>query len=94
MNSIFDDTDDVFDAKLSPLATGPKKRGRPAGASTAAKPKLKTSKPKFNVPRLGKERLVEALMEVAGELAPTTATYADKLRIAADLLEVIEKAKA
>lgn len=96
MNDIFDNFDDADDEPFVPVHTSQpaKKRGRPTGTSTAAKPKAKAApKPKFNVPRF-KENLVDALMGVATELLPTTATHADKLRIAADLLEVIEKAKA
>ena len=95
MNSIFD-TDDLGDDPFeAATTTAPKKRGRPAGAPAAAKPKPKAApKPKFNIPRFGKERVVEALMQVADELTPPTASYADKLRVAADLLDVIEKAKA
>jgi hypothetical protein len=95
MNSIFD-TDDLGDDPFPPTTTpAPKKRGRPAATPAAAKPKPKPApKPKFNIPRFGKERVVEALMQVADELTPPTASYADKLRVAADLLEVIEKAKA
>lgn len=68
----------------------PVKKGRPVGST---KPKAAV-KPKFNVPRYAKEGLVEALMAVADELTPGTATHAEKLRVAADLLELIEKAKA
>ena len=94
MNSIFD-TDDLGDDPFPPTTTpAPKKRGRPAATSAAAKPKAKISKPKYVVPRYNKTDLVEALMGVAAELTPPGATYAEKMRVAADLLDMIEKAKA
>jgi hypothetical protein len=94
MNSIFD-TDDLGDDPFPPITTpAPKKRGRPAATSAAAKPKPKIAKPKYVVPRYNKTDLVEALMGVAAELTPPGATYAEKMRVAADLLDMIEKAKA
>ncbi len=94
MNNIFD-TNDLGDDPFPPITTAaPKKRGRPAGTPTAAKPKPKIAKPKYVVPRYNKTELVEALMGVAAELTPPGATYAEKMRVAADLLDMIEKAKA
>jgi hypothetical protein len=94
MNNIFDN-DDLGDDPFPPITTpAPKKRGRPVGAPAAAKPKPKISKPKYVVPRYNKTDLVEALMGVAAELTPPGATYAEKMRVAADLLDMIEKAKA
>ncbi len=94
MNNIFD-TDDLGDDPFPPITTAaPKKRGRPAGTPTAAKPKPKIAKPKYVVPPYNKTDLVEALMGVAAELTPPGATYAEKMRVAADLLDMIEKAKA
>jgi hypothetical protein len=94
MNNIFDN-DDLGDDPFPPITTpAPKKRGRPAGTPAAAKPKPKITKPKFVVPRFNKTELVEALMGVAEELTPPGATYAEKMRVAADLLDMIEKAKA
>jgi hypothetical protein len=94
MNNIFDN-DDLGDDPFEPITTpAPKKRGRPAGAIGAPKPKPKIAKPKYVVPRYNKTDLVEALMSVAAELTAPGATYAEKMRVAADLLDMIEKAKA
>jgi hypothetical protein len=95
MNDIFDNFDDADNEPFAPApAPIAKKRGRPASAPAAAKPKPKIAKPKYIIPIYRKTDVVEALMIVAAELAPPSSTYSDKLRIAADLLDMIEKAKA
>ncbi len=94
MNDIFDNFDDADNEPFAPApAPIAKKRGRPAGAPAAAKPKP-APKPKFNLPRYDKDSLIAALLEVADQLTPMTATYGEKLRVAADLYDLIEKAKA
>ena len=93
MNNIFDNDDlgdDPFPATITPA---PKKRGRPAITPAAAKPKA-TPKPKYRIPDYRKNDIVEALVQVAEHLIPVTSTYSEKLRVAADLLDMIEKAKA
>jgi hypothetical protein len=60
--------------------------------AAAAKPKA-ASKPRWRISIHGREQLVEALVEVAAQLEPT-ATYTERLRVAADLYDMIEKAKA
>jgi hypothetical protein len=94
MNNIFDN-DDLGDDPFPPTTTpAPKKRGRPAGTPVAAKSKPKVAKPKYIIQPHRKTELVTALMGVANVLAPYAASYGDKMRIAADVLDMIEKAKA
>lgn len=74
-------------------APAPKKRGRPAG-QTKPKPKV-AAKPRWNVPRYNYGELIASLREIACLLEPTiSGNVAKELRVAAELLELIETKKA
>lgn len=71
-------------------APAPKKRGRPA----ASKPKP-TAKPRWRVNQFNCEDLIQHLRDVAVVLEPQTGgNVAAQLRVAAELLELIENKKA
>ena len=71
-------------------APAPKKRGRPA----ATKPKA-AAKPRWNIPRYNSDELIGVLREVACILEPgCSGNIAKELRVAAELLEMIETKKA
>ena len=77
---------DPFEPTAAPA---PKKRGRPA-----AKPKAAT-KPRWSIGRHNCDELISYLMEVAVILEPqTVGNVAARLRIAAELFELIENKKA
>ncbi len=68
-------------------APAPKKRGRPA----ATKPKAKFTKPRWRVMQHNSEDLISHLRDVAVVLEPQTAgNVAAQLRVAAELLELIQ----
>ena len=94
MNSIFDNDDLGDDPFPATITAAPKKRGRPTSTPIAAKPKPKVAKPKYIIQPHRKTELVTAHMGVANVLAPYTASDGDNMRIAADVLDMIEKAKA
>ncbi len=71
-------------------APAPKKRGRPAATKT--KP---AAKPRWRINQFNCDDLIEHLREVAVILEPQTAgNVAGQLRVAAELLEMIENKKA
>ena len=91
MTDIFDDLgDDPFEPSTTPA---PKKRGRPAGQS---KPKAKAAaKPRWRVNQFNCTDLIEELRDIAVILEPQAAgNVAQQLKIAAELLELIENKKA
>ena len=66
----------------------PKKRGRPAGQP---KPKAKFTKPRWRVMQYRSDDLISHLRDVAVVLEPQTAgNVAAQLRVAAELLEMIQ----
>ena len=87
MTDIFDDLgDDPFEPSTTPA---PKKRGRPAG-QTKPKPKA-TAKPRWRINQFNCDDLIEHLRDVAVVLEPQTAgNVAAQLRVAAELLEMIQ----
>ena len=71
-------------------APAPKKRGRPAATKT--KP---AAKPRWRINQFNCDDLIEHLREVAVILEPQTGgNVAGQLRVAAELLELIENKKA
>ena len=91
MTDIFDDLgDDPFEPSTTPA---PKKRGRPAGQT---KPKAKVAaKPRWRVNQFNCTDLIEELRDIAVILEPQAAgNVAQQLKIAAELLELIENKKA
>ena len=91
MNDIFEDLgDDPFEPSTTPA---PKKRGRPAGQT---KPKAKvTAKPRWRISQFSCTDLIEELRDIAVILEPQAAgNVAQQLKIAAELLELIENKKA
>ena len=91
MTDIFDDLgDDPFEPSTTPA---PKKRGRPAGQN---KPKPKVAaKPRFRLLNFDIEMITEHLMQIAWQLDPSCRnSKAAQLRVAAELLEMIENKKA
>lgn len=91
MNDIFEDLgDDPFEPITTPA---PAKRGRPAGQS---KPKPKaSSKPRWNITKFQVEAIMEPLMDLAWEIDPQARqSNSARLRVAAELLEIIENKKA
>lgn len=91
MNDIFEDLgDDPFEPTTTPA---PKKRGRPAG-QTKAKPKM-AAKPRWRLATFGMEEITNLLMSLAYEIDPECRrSKAAQLRVAAELLELIENKKA
>lgn len=91
MNDIFEDLgDDPFEPTTT---SAPKKRGRPAGQT---KPKAKVAaKPRWRVNQFNCTDLIEELRDIAVILEPQAAgNVAQQLKIAAELLELIENKKA
>ena len=91
MNDIFEDLgDDPFEPITTPA---PKKRGRPAGQT---KPKAKVAaKPRWRLNTFGMEEITNLLMSLAYEIDPECRrSKAAQLRVAAELLELIENKKA
>jgi hypothetical protein len=88
-------TEDMFnDDHLDPFEPtpkpAPKKRGRPA----ASKPKP-AAKPRFRLLGIDVPEVTEKLMEIAWLIEPSCRfSKAAQLRIAAELLEMIENKKA
>lgn len=85
----------TFDDHLDPFEpapeTAPKKRGRPAGQT---KPKA-AAKPRWKISTFRMDDLIGILRELAIELEPDCAgNNAKQLRVAAELLEMIETKKA
>lgn len=71
-------------------APAPKKRGRPAATKT--KP---AAKPRFRLLNFDIEQIVEHLTQIAWLIDPSCRTSkAAQLRVAAELLELIENKKA
>ena len=71
-------------------APAPKKRGRPA----ASKPKP-AAKPRWRIPQYNCDDLISHLRDVAVVLEPgCVGNIAQQLKIAAELLELIENKKA
>ena len=71
-------------------APAPKKRGRPA----ASKPKP-AAKPRWRLATFGMEEITNLLMSLAYEIDPECRrSKAAQLRVAAELLELIENKKA
>ena len=71
-------------------APAPKKRGRPA----ATKPKP-AAKPRFRLLNFDIEMITEHLMQIAWQIDPSCRnSKAAQLRVAAELLEMIENKKA
>ena len=91
MTDIFDDLgDDPFEASTTPA---PKKRGRPAG-QTKPKPKV-ASKPRWRITHFNADDLISTLRDLAVILEPECAGNTSKqLKVAAELLELIENKKA
>ena len=91
MTDIFDDLGgDPFEPSTTPA---PKKRGRPAGQT---KPKAKVAaKPRWRISQFSCTDLIEELRDIAVILEPQAAgNVAQQLKIAAELLELIENKKA
>jgi len=78
---------DPFEPTLAPA---PKKRGRPA--ATKAKP---APKPRWNIPSYNCDELITALRDLACILEPgCSGNIPKQLKVAAELLEMIETKKA
>lgn len=90
----FDDIDDLGDDPFEPTITeAPKKRGRPAG-QTKPKPKV-AAKPRWRLNTFAMEEITNALMTLAYEIDPDCRrSKAAQLKVAAELLEMIENKKA
>ena len=80
--------DEFIDADPFPTPT-PKKRGRPA----ASKPKA-AAKPRWRITQYNADELIAALRELACVIQPDCAgNTADQLRVAAEILELIQNKK-
>lgn len=86
----FDDIEDMGTNTPKPTPA-PAKRGRPAGT---IKPKTE-SKPRFRLNSIVIESIMPQLLELAFDLDPAACrSKATQLRIAAEILEMIENKKA
>lgn len=93
MTDIFDDLgDDPFEASTTPA---PKKRGRPAGQTKPKSVAKPVAKPRWRISHYNSDALIAALREVACVIEPgCSGNIAKQLRVAAELLELIENKKA